>query len=308
MRNTIIITLLSILVSSSSFLVNFALNPESSKNIVAEDFVADASSWEWMNYDYTDDINWIKSAKKDIYIKSYDGLNLHAYLIESKKETDKWVITLHGYNGKADNIAANARNFFNEGYNLIVPDLRGHGTSEGDYIGMGWHDRKDILMWIDEILKINPDAKIALHGVSMGAATVMMTSGEESLPDNVKCVIEDCGYTSVWDEFEFLLQTLFRLPSYPILDYVNVINMSKNGYGLKQASALKQIKKSKTPTLFIHGDKDSFVPYDMLDILYEAAECEKEKLIIEGAAHGDAAFVNPTLYWDTVFKFIDKHM
>ena len=95
---------------------------------------------------------------------------------------------------------------------------------------MGWHDRKDVLMWVDKIIEMDPDSDIVLYGVSMGGATVMMTSGED-LPDNVKCIVEDCGYTSAWDEFEYQLKELFGLPSFPLLNTANNITMLRAGYG-----------------------------------------------------------------------------
>ena len=87
-----------------------------------------------------------------------------------------------------------------QGWNVLLPDMRTHGESEGKYIGMGWLDRLDVLKWIDLIRERDEQAQIILHGVSMGGATVMMTSGE-ALPENVRAVIDDCGYTSVWDIF-----------------------------------------------------------------------------------------------------------
>ena len=82
------------------------------------------------------------------------------------------------------------------GFTVLMPGLRGHGESTGHYIGMGWHNRLDMLRWIDEIVRDDPEAEIVLFGISMGGATVMMTSGE-ALPPNVKVIVEDCGYTSV---------------------------------------------------------------------------------------------------------------
>ena len=86
------------------------------------------------------------------------------------------------------------------GHERIAPDLRACGDSEGNFVGMGWLDRKDVLRWIDYIIQRDPDAEIVIHGISMGAATTMMTAGEDT-PDNVKAFVEDCGYTSVWDVF-----------------------------------------------------------------------------------------------------------
>ena len=141
----------------------------------------------------------------------------------------------------------------------------------------------------------------------MGAATVMMASGE-NLPSNVRMVIEDCGYTSVWDEFKYELKYLFHMPAFPALYNANIITIIRAGYSLKKASCLKQIKKSKIPTLFIHGDKDKFVPFWMLDKLYEAASCKKQKYVAKGAAHPEAESIDPQKYWHTVRKFIKRYL
>ena len=185
-----------------------------------------------------------------------------------------------------------AEKFYNMGYNVMIPDLRGHGESEGDYIGMGWDDRKDIMNLIDYIIAEDSKAEIVLFGVSMGAATVMMVSGEE-LPSNVKAVIEDCGYTSAWDQFAYQLKVLFNLPEFPMMNIADIICKIRAGYFISDASAIKQVKKSVTPTLFIHGDSDSFVPFEMQEELYEACNAEKEKVVIEGAAHAKASSTNP---------------
>ncbi|MBB6451697.1 hypothetical protein HNQ94_000118 [Salirhabdus euzebyi] len=234
-------------------------------------------------------------------------LKLHADVYKNDEGNSKWAIVAHGYTSSAEGMTRWVRNFHEQGYNVLAPDLRGHGNSEGDYIGMGWHDRLDMLQWIDEIIKLDPDAEIVLFGISMGGATVMMTSGEE-LPSNVKVIVEDCGYASVSDVFIYQLDDLFGLPEFPVINAANTVTKIRAGYDLYEASAVNQVAKSKTPILFIHGDADTFVPYEMLDEVYEEAPVEKDRLVIEGAGHGEAEKVNPALYWNTIWSFIGKYM
>lgn len=190
----------------------------------------------------------------------------------------------------------------------LDPAARAHERSEGRYTGMGWPERRDIVDWVGALVGQDPDAEVVLFGVSMGGATVMMTAGEE-LPANVKCVIEDCGYSSVWDEFAGQLQELFGLPTFPVLDAASLVTQVRAGYSFKEASAVEQLKKTSLPILFIHGEADTFVPYWMLDVVYEAcASAEKEKLSIPGAAHGEVSWEDPELYWSTVETFLAKHM
>jgi len=289
-----------------NYFYNLALNPKTSKDsIFGSKEEAKSTSGEVVN----ETLVWLlnKSNYSNVYIKSFDNLTMHGYKILNENSSNKWVITVHGYTSKGLYMSNYAKRFYDMGYNILIPDLRGHGESEGNYIGMGWYDRLDILKWIDLILNENENSKIILHGVSMGAATVSMTSGEE-LPSNIKAIISDCGYTSVWEQFSHQLKSMYSLPNFPIMNASSAIARFKAGYGLKEASALKQVAKSKTPILFIHGDEDDFVPYKMMDELYNAANCEKEKLTVQGAGHAKSSKVNPYLYWSTIENFINKYI
>ena len=316
----VIIGLLSVIVLGliiglgfgANYLYNLALNPDTPKDFIFNaDHNAsaeDVSQEETSGSVTIDDSTWLleQSNYEDFYITSKDGLKLHNYLLRNDS-TDKWIIAVHGYTSEGKLMAPYARKFYDMGYNVILPDLRGHGLSEGDYIGMGWDERFDIIDLIQYIVDNNKDSQIVLFGVSMGASTVMNVSGEE-LPINVKAIIEDCGYTSAWDEFSYQLKELFGLPAFPMMHTASLIGKIRAGYWLGEASAIDQVKKSKTPMLFIHGDSDTFVPSHMLDELYSAAKVEKEKLIIPGAGHAKSKDVDPELYWSTIMTFINRYV
>ena len=286
-----------------NYFYNLALNPFTSKDMIFGDDDDDTS------LEVEADVNWVikDSNYIDTYITSSDNLKLHAYEVKNENKTDKWAIVVHGYTSEGKLLSSKAKHLYNMGYNVLVPDLRSHGTSEGNYIGMGWHDRLDIIDWINYIVKNNPKSEIALHGTSMGSATVLMVSGEK-LPSNVKAIVADCGYTSVYDEFSYQLKQLFNLPAFPIMNFSDVVTHIRAGYCLNDASAINQVKKSTTPILYIHGDKDDFVPYYMMDELYNATNSEKEKLTIEGGEHANSDLVNPKLYWSTVNSFLEKYI
>ena len=289
-----------------NYFYNLALNPTTPKDIV---FGTPEEAATTSGQVLDSDISWLlnHSNYTDEYITSSDNLKLHSYQIKNETSSDKWVITVHGYTSEGINMSSYAKKYYDNGYNVLIPDLRAHGLSEGDYIGMGWDDRLDIISWINYILNEEPNAEIILHGVSMGAATVLMTSGEE-IPSNVKAIVADCGYTSVWDEFAYQLDDLFSLPEFPILNVSSIVAKIRAGYFLGEASSIDQVKKSKTPILYIHGDQDDFVPYYMMEELYNATSSEKEMLTIKGAEHAKASEVEPETYWTTVNNFINKYI
>lgn len=303
---TILVVVITCLGFIGNYFYNLALNPDTPKDIIFGT-PEEASTTSGQVLD--EDKEWLLNSQNytDEYITSSDNLKLHSYKIQNTIPSNKWAIVVHGYTSEGINMSSYAKKYYDMGFNVLIPDLRAHGLSEGDYIGMGFDDRLDIISWINNILSKNPNAEIVLHGVSMGAATVCMTSGED-LPSNVKAIVSDCGYTSVWDEFAYQLEQLFSLPEFPILNVSSVITKIRAGYTLGEASAIDQVKKSKTPILYIHGDQDDFVPYYMMEELYNATNSEKEMLTIKGAEHAKASEVDPETYWTTVNNFINKYM
>ena len=218
-----------------------------------------------------------------------------------------WVIVAHGYRSKPSWVASIGMHFYKEkGYNVLIPSMRATEESEGKYIGMGWLDKDDIIGWINKIIEKDKDAKIILHGSSMGAATVLMASGE-NLPSNVKAIIADSSYTSVWDIFKSELKARFNLPPFPLMQMFRVIAKIQAKYDIKEASVINQVKKSKVPILLIHGDADDFVPVIMETQIYESLPGEKDQLIIHGAGHTQSRYREPEAYYKKVFEFVDKY-
>ena len=295
---------------AGNFLVSFALSRASASGVAVaptptttEDTQDKVTSvWEKMSV-LTE--SWLDSAEKTVVsITAKDGLKLVGDVFDTDENSHKWLIAIHGYTGKREHMYSYARYYAEKGYNILTPDMRSHGESEGQLIGMGWLDKEDVKLWIDYVLNIDPEAEIVLHGVSMGGATVMMTSGED-LPDNVKAIIDDCGYTSVWDEFTDEAKYLFNISQFPILYTASAISKIRAGYSFQEASALEQVKKTKVPILFIHGSEDNFVNTNMVYSLYEACPTRKDLMVVEGAGHGQSLYLDPDSYFNRVFGFIE---
>ncbi|MDO4623628.1 MAG: alpha/beta hydrolase [Eubacteriales bacterium] len=241
--------------------------------------------------------------KKEII--SNDGFHLAAAEFQNKLSAD-YVLLLHGYTGWKEEMYPYAAWYYSRGYNILVPDLRCHGESEGDFIGMGWTDRYALLLWIDQILQESPHSKIIIHGVSMGAASALILSGMEELPENVSIIIADCSYTDAYTMFRKQCRDWFHLPSFPLVDSANLMLQLRGGYDLKKASPQEAVKHSHTPTLFIHGTEDAIIPYSHTEQLYNDASCPKELLLMPNAGHGQAVDSSPLLYYETISDFLKK--
>lgn len=267
------------------------------KNIIEENKnVSQKVTYEW--------INSIKSEKTSIISK--DGLNLIATVFQGENNIHRYSIIIHGYSNQKEDFYDIAYNYYTKGFNVFIPDLRAHGESDGKYIGMGWLDKEDIKLWINLIISNDSEAQIVLHGVSMGAAAAMMTAGDD-IPSNIKAIIEDCGYTSVKDIFSSELKQRFNLPAFPIIDFMAFVTYIHAGYNIFGASSVNQISKSNVPLLVIHGSLDNFAPVEMAYQIHESAN-NSDLLIVEGAGHNEARFLQPETYYNKLWKFLDKHL
>ena len=292
-----VLILLVLLVLASNIVVDLALVPEKMEQTQAfEDITED--SYEALVK--TDDIEqnkmaslektekWVRSAdSEEVSVTTEDGYRLLGRAFYQEGESHDWVLLLHGYTGWKEEMYPIAFEYAERGYQVLVPDMRCSGESEGDFIGMGWTDRKDNLLWLQTILKKDKNARIVIHGQSMGGACALMMTGED-LPDNVKAVVSDSAYTDAYSIFKKQLKDWFHLPGFPLVDGADLMLQIRGGYSLKKASALDAVKKSTIPLLIIHGEEDVFVPVEMAYTLYDAADCEKELLIVEGAGHAQA--------------------
>ena len=252
-------------------------------------------------------VTMLKAQYEEREMESFDQLRLHGYLCRQKKPNKKWAVLIHGYDDSGMWFGREALAFYQAGFNLLLPDARGHGKSQGTYVGMGWHDRLDIKEWICWLVRQYPDSEIVLYGVSMGAAAAMMAAGEK-LPSNVKAAVEDCGYTSAWSVLSYQMKSQFHLPAFPFLYCADFVTRIRAGYGMKEADALKCVAGTRLPMFFIHGTEDRFVPFEMMKELYDACRSEKECLAVAGAAHVQAALVGGAEYWDRVFRFVDRYL
>jgi len=273
------------------------------------DEMADAATWEEYKKMIAPRSEWVRSQPLEhITVKARDGITLHADMLYAEGESKGIVVSHHGYTSM--NFANSAiAVFFNKlGYDVLLVDNRAHGKSEGQFVGFGILDRHDCIEWIKLMNEKYGKKDIILYGVSMGASTVVMAAGSSELPDNVKAVISDCAFTSPYDVFAHIMKRDYHMAEFPVMNINDAICRKKAGYGFKDYSTLEAVKTSKTPILFIHGEKDDFVPTWMTEKNFEACNAPKDKLIVGNAGHGASYYENTELYESKIKEFLGKYL
>lgn len=252
------------------------------------------------------------AALRDTFVTMANGERHHALYIPARERTNRTAVVIHGYTANAVDVMYLGYMYHHDlNFNVLLPDLHAHGKSEGKVIQMGWKERDDVHRWIAIADSMYRDslgtASIVVHGVSMGAATTMAVSGD-STAAAVKCFVEDCGYSSVWEEFKGQLSEQFGLPEFPLMYSASLLCKLAYGWSFGEASALKQVRKCHKPMLFIHGDQDTFVPTAMVYDLYDAKSEPKELYIAHGSAHAMSYKDHKREYTARVKRFLEKYM
>lgn len=314
----IIITLLILYFILVNFLVSAALVPSFMQKLEAFERITQES---YATQVQTSDIKvnrqialnetraWAAEAiHEKIAVETQDGYTLIAETFPAEEESHVWILVLHGYTGWKEEMYPFAYWYHEQGYQILVPDLRCQGESEGDFIGMGWTDHFDCVLWVNYILSRDADARIVIHGQSMGASTALMMAGDERTSNKITAVISDCAYTDAYSMFGDKITEWFYLPPFPIVDTACFVLRMRGGYNLKDASAIDAVAKSRIPTLFIHGSEDDMISVQMSQDLYDAAGGPKELLIVEGAGHAQAQDKDPEAYYGAIAAFLEEYL
>ncbi len=251
---------------------------------------------------------WIENKEHDkVEIESFDGLKLRGRFLPNG-DSKKTILLMHGYRscGKND-FGCVAEYYYSLGFNLLIVDQRAHGESEGRYITFGVRERYDCTGWVKYLnSRIGEDSDIFLDGISMGAATVLMASGLD-LPENVRGIIADCGFTSPYDIFCHVLKRDYHLPPFPLIYTTDLLSRIFAGFSFKEYSTVEAMKKNKLPVIFVHGEDDTFVPARMSIQTHDACTAEKEISIVSGARHGMSYLVDTENCQKKIKAFFERY-
>lgn len=299
----IVITIVLVLAVISWYFINYALYNGDRK-------FDEAAKWEYMYDLYPQMKEWGDSVRSGAMMREWmvneNGDSIRMYIIPAQRQTQRTVVLAHGYKDNAISMMHLGYMYHRQlGYNVVAYDQYAHGASQGDMIQMGWKDRKNLIMCAGKAQEMYGDT-IILHGISMGGATVMMASGDEALPQSVRVIVDDCGYTSVWDEYQGEIKNQFGLPAFPILHVTNIVSKLVLGWSFTEASSVDAVSRTQVPMLFIHGDNDTFVPTEMVNTVFQTHHGKKAKWLAPGSVHARSYHDYPDEYTQRVQDFVDS--
>jgi fermentation-respiration switch protein FrsA (DUF1100 family) len=251
--------------------------------------------------------NWFSTHEvEDIYVQSRDGLQLYARWIPAENPRGT-ILLAHGYQSTPYiDFSLVLEVYHNLGMNMLIPDQRCHGKSEGKYITFGVKEWRDMTCWVDHHNKHLGNWPVILSGLSMGASTVLMAS-ELPMPESVRGIVADCGFDS---PSAIIKETARRrkIPGELAGWFVGLGARIFGGFRMDEASALDSVTRARLPILLVHGEEDEIVPFEMVHALKEACATPVEILTVPGAAHGISWYVDMPAYHEALIRFMEENM
>lgn len=265
--------------------------------------------WEkFEKYSYGEELRnsseWISAKSEKAEIENADGEMLSALEIKNEHVSNSYIVICHQYGGSPYSMDEYAKHFYDLGFNVILPYMRGHGESTYNNISLGWEDGFDVADWIEYIIEKDKKSKIALFGVSLGANAVTLAASEE-LPENVRLVIADSCYTSIDELIKEYIKNEIPVSSLLTVNFTSAFSKNKIGETFKNADTIVKIRDIELPIIFINGENDTVVPPLLSKKLYENCEAQGvEEVIIENGTHGRNLEADSVDYWTNIDAFI----
>ena len=272
-------------------------------------FILKKDGWDkFEEYSYGEQLKnsseWVSERSEEIQVENSEGKKLTALKIENEHVSHSYMVVCHQYGGSPYSMEEYAKHFYDLGFNIILPYMRGHGESPYNKISFGWQDSSDVTEWIEYITDKDPNARIALFGVSLGANAVTLSVSEELSP-NVRFVIADSCYTSVDELMKEYIRKETHFSTIIVANLASVFAKTKVGETFENADTITKVKNIELPIMFINGENDTVVPPLVSKKLYENCEAYGvEEVIIENGTHGKNLEADKETYWANIDVFI----
>ncbi len=248
---------------------------------------------------------WESYPKEEIKIKSPFGYDLAAVYI-STTDSHKTVIIAHGITLTYHSSIKYIPIFLKRGFNILLYDERHHGMSGGKNTTFGYYEKYDLRAVVDWALKrLGGAGIIGIHGESMGAAIALQYA---AIDDRAAFIISDCSFSTLLAQLIYRLEKEYSLPPFPLLKLTDFLCTLITGMSFESVSPLRDVATVQTPILFIHGQKDGYIPMQMSQDLYNAKTTGIRQIYLAPEAGHAESFWNNRLEYDQVVGSFLQHL
>jgi len=242
--------------------------------------------------------------KQEVWIPSLYGYQLHGIYLPLEG-SHKTVVITHGIETTLFASVKYVELFRSLGFNVLIYDLRHHGSSGGKNTTFGYYEKYDLRAIVDwAFMRTGPGGLVGTMGESLGGAIAMQHAAIDTRP-------AFCIAASSFADFRQMLiyrfKYEFKLPVFPFLQLANFMTTIISGMSFESVSPLRDIQEISLPVLLIHGAEDRYVPAQMSKDLFEAKKKGIRSIYLaQNAGHADSFTNNKEEYTQQVRSFLEK--
>lgn len=236
---------------------------------------------------------------REVTFPAQDGLPIRAWWIPG--ERPHTVVVVHGFRWGREIMLPQAALYARAGYSVLVPTLRGSAKpGERTQTSFGYFERLDVrgaVTWARQ----QAAPAVALHGISMGAAAVLLAA--EGDP-HVTAVIAEAGYEDLGSLMDGAFEHFLGVPAFPFGPVAMRLGAWRGRLDLAAVRPREAARRLHRPLLLIHGKEDGIIPWQNSLAIYQAASAPRELWLPDRAGHGTALSAEPERYREVVLTFL----
>ena len=238
---------------------------------------------------------------EELLIKSPYGYILHGRLYPN--DSKKYVIIVHGITMNIYGALKYLPFFYKKGFNVVVFDQRYHGLTAGPNTTYGYFEKWDLHNITDYLFTTyGSDISVGLHGESMGGGISVLNMG---IDKRVDFGVIDCAFSDLPELFSMMLADELHIHSKKLLSFINLFIRQSSGFSIDEVSPIKEIPSIEKPMLFIHGEKDTYIPVKMAKIMYAFKLHNKYLYLAKDGEHATSMASDPDRYDVELTKFLN---
>lgn len=256
-------------------------------------------------FGHFDETSFHSLSKEPFSIPSKHRYAIFGYIVHPYP-SDMFIIISHGVTMNLINSVKYMNLFLKRGWNVIIYDHRRHGLSGGKTTSYGYYEKDDLQTVVEFVRKrFGSHVTIGIHGESMGAATTLLYAGTTG--HGCDFYIVDCPFSSLEKQLKIRLKEDFRLHHSLVLPIAKPFLKLREGYDLKDVSPIDVVHRIQQPVLFIHSERDDYIPVSMTKELFEKKKGPKELFIAPKGLHAMSYSENRMEYEKAIDDFLTKY-
>lgn len=247
------------------------------------------------------------STWEQVRVVASDSVALDAWRFRPREPNGSAVILLHGIADNRLGMFAHASFLLQNGFSVLLPDLRGHGASGGDLITYGIKEAGDVHSWADLLFHDRKLERLYGIGQSLGAAILVQSL---KIEPRFRAIVADSPFASFEEIAYDRMHQLSGIPEpifWPLIRFAIIYSDLRYGIDLRLASPLNAIRATKVPILLIHGALDGNIPPRHSQELHAASLATSQLWVVDRADHVASLSTASDSYIRNVLAWFRSH-